>query len=157
MMWRNIIVIFLLVGAVSACSPTVATRGNLVSDNKIAQVKPYYATRYDVNAQWGPPTTIAPFDDNTWYYIGARKETMGIFKEETAEQRIIRVKFDEYDTVIEIAELDPKNAQTVEMVERTTPTAGKEFTLLQQLIGNVGRFNSLPGGASSSDSGDDHN
>ncbi len=131
--------------AITACAPTVATRGNLVADSKLEQIKPYYATKYDVQDRLGPPSAVAPFEENTWYYIGSTSETMGIFKEEVIKQRILAVKFDEYDTVMEITELDPNKAQEFEIVERKTPTAGKDFTFIQQLVGNVGRFNSIPG------------
>ena len=33
-----------------------------------------------------------------------------------------------------------EDARKIEMVERVTPTAGKEFTILRQLFGNIGRF-----------------
>ena len=129
----------------SACTPTVTTRGNLISDTRLEKVKPYYTTKFDVQDRWGPPSAIAPFEENTWYYIGSTSETMGIFKEEVVKQRILAIKFDQYDTVMEIVELDPEQSQEVAFVDRKTPTAGKDFTFIQQIVGNVGRFNSLPG------------
>ena len=33
-----------------------------------------------------------------------------------------------------------EDARKIEIVERVTPTAGKEFTILRQLFGNIGRF-----------------
>ena len=37
--------------------------------------------------------------------------------------------------------VDPKLAQNVDIVTRKTPTAGKEFTAVQQFVGNLGKFN----------------
>ena len=56
---------------------------------------------------------------------------------------MIRVKFDSSnnDTVTEVAEIDPKQGKDVNLVSRTTPAAGKEFTAVQQFIGNLGRYN----------------
>jgi hypothetical protein len=39
-----------------------------------------------------------------------------------------------------INEKDASKNVAVSLVDRETPTRGKELTVLQQLIGNVGRF-----------------
>lgn len=129
--------------ALGACTPTVVTRGNLISQTKFDQVSPQKSTRADVVQAWGPPTTTSPFDPNVWYYIGETTAQKGIYAPEVEKRRIIRVKFDpaNNDTVIEVADFDPKLAKDVEIVSRTTPTAGKEFTAVQQFIGNLGKFN----------------
>lgn len=134
----------LLLGLVflSGCTPARNTHGNLVSDIRYNQVRPYETTRYELRQIWGPPTAVAPFTGgDTWYYIGQKSEVMGIFKEEITDRRIIRVDFDDAGTVVQLAELDPEAGQEVDPVNRQTPTAGKEFTILQQLVGNLGRFN----------------
>lgn len=124
-----------------ACSPTVVTRGNLLSDTKLAEVEPSQSTRDDVNRIWGPPTTVSTFDDNTWYYIGETTSQKGIFAPELVTRRMIRVTFNDANTVTAIDELDPADARNIHMVKRTTPNAGKEFTVVQQMIGNIGKYN----------------
>ena len=136
--------IFLLLGAIflTGCTPARNTHGNLVSDVRYNQVHPYETTRYELRQIWGPPTAVAPFTGgDTWYYIGQKSEVMGIFKEEITDRRVIRVDFDTAGTVTQIAELDPGAGQDIDPVNRRTPTAGREFTILQQLVGNLGRFN----------------
>lgn len=127
----------------SACTPTVATRGNLISPTKFQQVQAQTSTRSDVIKFWGPPTTISTFDSNVWYYIGETTSQRGIFAPEVDKRRLIRVKFNpaNNDTVVDIADLDPKQAKEVALVSRTTPSAGKEFTAVQQFIGNIGKYN----------------
>jgi outer membrane protein assembly factor BamE (lipoprotein component of BamABCDE complex) len=130
--------------SMSACAADVNTRGNIVSDAKIAQVKPNVTTQYDVSRLLGPPTLVSPFaEDQTWYYAGRTSERLGVFKHEVKERRVVRIDFDDTGVVTQVSELDPNSAQDVNFVDRRTPTAGKEYTLLQQLIGNVGRFNSV--------------
>lgn len=124
----------------TSCAPTVDTRGNLISDTKLSQVRPNISSMADVETAWGPPTTVAPFNDKVWYYIGAQTETNGIIRHEVVKRRIVRVVFDDTYTVTDIADLDTSDAKEIEFVERSTPTAGKEFTAFQQMIGNVGRF-----------------
>jgi len=139
----NILFAFSLIFVAGACTPTVVTRGNLISQTKFDLISPQKSTRADVMQAWGPPTTTSPFDQNVWYYIGETTKQKGIYAPEVEKRRIIRVKFDpaNNDTVLEVADFDPKLAKDVEMVSRTTPTAGKEFTAVQQFIGNLGKFN----------------
>ena len=125
----------------AACTPQVATRGNLLSENKIALIQPATSTRADVQQQWGPPTTIAPFDNNVWYYIGETTEQKGIFEPEVTKRQMIRVTFASDDTVEQLAALDPKDGREIAFVDRKTSTAGKEFTAFQQFVGNLGKFN----------------
>lgn len=127
----------------SACTPIVATRGNLISPAKFQQVEPNKSTRADVIQSWGPPSTTSPFDPNVWYYIGETTAQKGIFAPEIEKRRLIRIKFDAQnnDTVVEVADLDPKAAKEIKIVSRTTPTAGKEYTAVQQFVGNLGKYN----------------
>ena len=58
-------------------------------------------------------------------------------------------------TVAEVTEYDVSDSRQVNYVARTTPTRGRELTLLEQVLGNVGRLptdqlggqENLPGGA----------
>ena len=80
------------------------------------------------------------FDPNTWYYIGARTEKTAFFRPDTVERKVVVVKFDEAGTVADVHELDQNAGKEVELVERTTPTAGRDMNFIEQMLGNVGRF-----------------
>jgi outer membrane protein assembly factor BamE (lipoprotein component of BamABCDE complex) len=125
----------------SACSPTITAHGSFISPSKREQVTAMTSTRADVQTLWGPPTAVAPFDPKIWYYIGEVNSQQGIFAPEVEKRELIKVTFDDLDTVTEVAAIDPKLAQEIELVERKTQTAGKEYTAVQQFIGNMGKFN----------------
>ena len=137
------IVFILLSLALGACTPTVATRGNLISNTQFQQVQAAKSTRAEVVQTWGPPTVTSSFDPNTWYYIGEQTSQKGIFAPQVDKRRIIRVKFSPVnnDTVVEVADIDPKQARDIDPVSQTTPAAGKEYTFMQQFIGNIGKYN----------------
>ncbi len=142
--------IFVFIGLLmlSACSPLKTTHGNLISDTRFAQVQTEQTTRYELRQMWGPPSAVAPFSGgDRWYYIGQKTETMGVFKQETVEQKIIQVDFDKGGTVMRVEKLDASAMTEVEPSKRKTSTAGKDFTILQQFIGNLGRFNTSQVGA----------
>ncbi len=131
----------LMSAQIAACTPRVQTHGNLLTQNKIAEVSPQTSLRADVERIWGPPSAVAPFDDKTWYYIGEVTSQSGIFAPEVQQRQVVQVSFDDTDAVTLVATLDPKRAQEIDYVARRTPTAGREFTAFQQFVGNLGRFN----------------
>jgi outer membrane protein assembly factor BamE (lipoprotein component of BamABCDE complex) len=132
--------------ALAACSPSVDTRGNLADKDRLQQITPGVSTRDDVAAVLGTPSTMGTFDPNTWYYIGARTEKTAFFRPDTVERKIVVVKFDEAGTVADVHQLDQNAGQEVELVERTTPTAGRDLNFIEQMLGNVGRFSGGNGG-----------
>lgn len=139
----------------ASCTPIVATRGNLLSETKLAQVQPATSTRADVQQLWGPPTTVAPFDNSIWYYIGETTAQKGIFEPEVTKRQMVRVTFAADDTVEQIAAIDPKDGREIAFVDRKTSTAGKEFTAFQQFVGNLGKFNTDSVGANTTQSTND--
>ncbi|NNG05135.1 MAG: outer membrane protein assembly factor BamE [Inquilinus sp.] len=130
-----------LVAAVAACSPVVATRGNLIDDTRLEQVAVGRSTVNDVASLFGSPSTVSTFDPKVWYYFGQRTEKTAFFDPEIVERRVVLVEFSEYGVVRRIEELGLEDGLPVELVERETPTLGRRLTVLEQLIGNFGRFN----------------
>ncbi len=126
--------------AVSACSPSVATRGNLTDPDRLAEIKAGESRRDDVAGILGTPTSVGTFDPNVWYYIGQKTEKIAFFQPSVLERRVVIVHFDDAGVVREIKQLDESNAQDIEVVDRATPTAGREMGFLEQMLGNVGRF-----------------
>ncbi len=132
---------FILAGlGLSACTPTQATRGNIVEDFRMAEVVPGVSTRTNVLKSLGSPTTKAPFDDNIWYYIGQKTEKRGIFDPKVVDKKVVVVAFNQ-DGIVDTIENIDSDQINVPTVRRKTPTSGNEVTVLQQLLGNVGRFN----------------
>lgn len=126
--------------ALSACAPTHNVRGNLLEDYQLAEVTPGRDSQTDVLRKLGSPTTKAPFDDNIWYYLGQEMEKKGILDPSVLKERIIVVTFDQGGIVSDIHQ---ENGGRVDLpyVQRKTPTSGNEMTALQQILGNLGKFN----------------
>ena len=147
MKFKSVLMTVAIMATVSGCTPTINTRGNLVPDSKMQKVQPNITTQYDINNLFGPPTVVAPFNDNaqgsTWYYAGHTSERLGVFKYEITDRKLIEVDFDENGVVTAMRALDPDNAREIDFVSRETPTAGREYTMLQQFVGNIGRFNGM--------------
>lgn len=127
-----------------ACSPIVDSRGNLPEGEELDKIKVGATSREQVASLLGSPSSVATFDDNTWYYISKRTETVGFFRPEVIEQKVLTVRFDEAGLVKEVAQVGKDDAAEIDPVSRTTPTSGQTFSLWQQLFGNLGRFGDQP-------------
>tara|TARA_B000000441_G_C21637498_1_gene287206 strand:- start:183 stop:656 length:474 start_codon:yes stop_codon:yes gene_type:complete len=144
-MKKSVKVAFLALGAssillVSACAPVKKTRGNMLKDYQVVQVEEGIDTRSDVIRKLGSPTTVAPFDENVWFYIGQKTEKKGIFAPEVVDERITLVQFDEMGAVRTVMDVD-QDRMDIPLSGDKTPTGGLDVTVLQQLLGNLGKFN----------------
>ncbi|MCC6718169.1 MAG: outer membrane protein assembly factor BamE [Acetobacteraceae bacterium] len=122
----------------------IQARGNRVDAEQLAQLVPGTSTRGDVAALLGSPTARAAFDDNTWIYISEMTKPVIGATNAVYDQTSIVVAFDQAGVLRRIETKGMDDAVPVAIVARTTPTPGSEASFLQQLLGNVGRFN--PGG-----------
>src|SRR4029453_12524951 len=85
--------------ALAACSPRIDQRGNLLDPDAVLAVQPGVQTKDQVAQLLGTPSTVATFDDKTWYYISKRTETTAFFPSDITDQQILVVKFNESNVV----------------------------------------------------------
>lgn len=145
-MTRMAFVFFAFTLALAGCTPTVAMRGNMIKDEQIAAVELGFNTRSDVLRKMGSPTTKAPFDENIWYYIGQETQKKGILDEKVMEERIIQVTFNDKGVVQTIQDVTSER-EDIPFSRDKTKTHGNDYTFMQQLLGNLGRFNTPQGAA----------
>ena len=129
-----------------ACTPTIDQRGNRPLAERLAEVK-VNQTKTDVLALLGTPATTPPFSDDHWYYISSTIETFAFFAPDEISREVVAIDFNKAGRVTGIRKLSLANGKDVSMVSRETPAPGKELSLFEQFIGNVGRFNDNQPGA----------
>ena len=131
----------LLVGiAGTGCTERVSTRGSMPAAEDLDKLKVGVQTKDQVVQLLGSPSNVGTFNDDTWYYIGAKVEQMAFFKPDTLEQQVLQIKFDDVGVIKEVRKLGLEDAQQIALNSNETPTAGKELGFFEQLFGNVGRF-----------------
>ena len=104
------------------------------------EVIPGLHTRTDVTRHLGSPTAIAPFDKNIWYYIGQETARKGILDPKITSERVVEVRFSQEGTVSRVDDIDTQR-EDFPIETARTPTHGNHLTFLQQMLGNLGRFN----------------
>ncbi len=132
----------------AACEAQLDTRGNLPDPEVVLQVQPGIDNRDRVAELLGSPSTVGTFDDKTWYYISKKTSRVAFFDPEVLDQEVLIVKFDDAGTVSDMKLLGIEDAHQVVPNPNVTPTSGRELTILQQLMGNIGRFGNSSGNGS---------
>ena len=130
----------LLASATVGCAPMVASHGNMVEAERLATIHEGSSTKADVADGLGTPTATGTLDPNTWYYVGQRTEKTAFLAPEIVDRKVVAIHFDQGGIVRKIDQLDLAAGQDIDFVSRSTPTAGKDLGVLEQLLGNVGRF-----------------
>ncbi len=132
-----------------ACVARQDSRGAVIDPERVAQIKEGETTQSAVRQLMGSPsttTTFAQSGKNTWYYISKQTESVAFLAEETIDQQVLAIEFDDGSRVKSVRHYGLKDGKEIALVDRVTPTKGKELGVLQQLFGNVGKFNSGPSG-----------
>lgn len=126
----------------SACTTRIATHGNLPDPDKLADIVPGEVAKDEVAEILGSPSSVAMFGEDVWYYISEREETTAFLPPELTDRKVVAVHFDSEGVVSSVDTLGLEDGRAINPVERTTPTAGNDITILQQFLGNLGRYNS---------------
>lgn len=129
-----------LVLACAACTNPVDTRGNLPEFSKVEQIKPGTTDKAVVTQLLGSPSSVAAFDPNTWYYISQKTRPVVARFPELLDQQVLVIAFDDKGVVRDVSRLTLADRETITPNPNATPAPGREFTVLEQLIGNFGRF-----------------
>jgi len=130
---------WLLAGALGACAPIVHTDGQIPDPVKLASIEPGVQTREQVAKLLGTPSSVTTFGDDTWYYISRRTSRIAFLEPEVLEQRVVVINFDKDGVVRGVRQYGLDDANKIAPVARTTPTKGKQLTILDQMIGNLNR------------------
>ncbi|CEF42270.1 lipoprotein [Acetobacter senegalensis] len=136
--------------------PTPIPRGSLIEADDYNQLIPGTSTRADAVDLLGSATTKGAFDDNTWIYISMATYLRPIDFPGIKKQQVVVLKFGGNGTLESLRTLSRRDARPVAMISQVTPTPGTSINILQQILGNVGRYNpmqNMMGGGSTSGTG----
>jgi outer membrane protein assembly factor BamE (lipoprotein component of BamABCDE complex) len=146
---RTAFIALAAVAIAGGCSPREDVRGSVIDQDRLEQVKIGGTTQEQLYRLLGSPSAKSTFNEraDTWYYISTRTETVAFFAPTTTDRKVVAIDFDGSGKVSDIRKFGMEDGRDIEPVDRVTATKGRELTFLQQLFGNIGRFNDrAPGG-----------
>lgn len=138
--YRKIIISGLAASVIVSCAPVIAQRGNMLETHQLQQITAGTSTQSDVLQILGSPTTQSTFNNNIWYYIGQETQKRGILDDQVTKERVFSVTFNDEGVVDAIEEVTG-DREEVPYAKTKTATHGNDYTFMQQLLGNLGRFN----------------
>ena len=140
--WLSLFVIISAPAAIASCSPSVEQRGNLPSPDKVSEIRAGSTTKEEVAKILGTPSSVSVFNnDKSWYYISRRTAQTAFFDPDVLDQQVYVVSFDDQGGVKVVDQKVLQDGVEVTPVARATPAPGRELSFLEQLLGNLGKFN----------------
>lgn len=143
---RRFIPLMIVLGS-TACAPLVRPvvdhRGFVPDEGQLETIKVGVDSKLSVSSRLGTPSTAGDFNGETWYYISSDQELFTYHRPKIVKQEIVAIHFDQNDVVSDVRRYGIEDGRVVDFVKRETPTRGKELSLLQQLLGNVGSAGAL--------------
>lgn len=127
--------------ALGGCDPHFNQRGFVPTPGSTEKLEVGTQSREDVVRLIGSPSAVSTFNPNVWYFISETQESYAFLKPDITQQKVIQITFNDSGRVAAIKNYDLAEARDIVMVQRITPTSGKELTVLEQIMGNVGKFN----------------
>lgn len=152
---RSILALVSVLGLVGCDLPDMISfpqqvRGNRVDPERLGQLVVGTATRADAITVLGSPTARATFDDNTWIYIFEMTKPAIGATNTVRDQAAVVLTFDSKGVLRKTDAKAMKDGYDVTMAAGATPSPGNETTFLQELLGNIGRFNAATGAGAGS-------
>lgn len=127
--------------SLAACATRVQTLGFIPPPGWEEQVKVGQTTRDEARTLLGSPSTQSTFGQETWYYVSAQRRQFAFFRPSLHDEQVIRLTFDDSGKLAKMDKLTDKDARDITIASKETPTEGHEMGFMEQMFGNLGRFN----------------
>jgi outer membrane protein assembly factor BamE (lipoprotein component of BamABCDE complex) len=123
-----------------ACAPQIDARGHVDPADAAKQIH-QGSSKEEVMQALGSPSSTSDFGEETWYYISGKQEREAFFAPKIIDQHVTRIVFAADGTVARMENFKQSDGKKIEIVEKETPTEGHKLGVIEQILGNVGRFN----------------
>lgn len=127
------------------CVPVVRSHGQVWEAYHEGDIQPGQDDRDSVRSKLGSPSAREVAGDSVWVYVSSTTESVLGSRPKVLARRVLALEFDGSGTLAALDEYSLKDGKLVPINARTTPTAGRQLNLIQQLLGNVGRFETSEG------------
>ena len=129
----------------TACAVKESYHGaSILNEENLASIMIGSDSKQTVAAKLGSPTAVAPLDPNRWIYLAQYMATSSFSRPTPEDQRVIQVVFDDQGRVAEVINKNKDDYVALAPDGDETETFGRDTNILQEVFGNIGRFN--PGG-----------
>lgn len=129
-----------LMALLSACATNIDHHGYLAKPGSFSQLREGMPKSEVVGILGSPSTTASVnMQGDSYYYISSTTEQTAFLRPSEVDRQVIAVRFDANDQVQTFAQYGLEDGRVIDINSRQTPTRGREFSLIQQMLGNVGK------------------
>lgn len=123
-----------------ACSPIYRNHGYVPPDSALSSLTVGVDTRDSVIASVGRPTTTGVVGDRNLYYVQSRFRNFAFLPPEEVEREVLALSFLPDGRLGNIERFGLEQGRVVQLSPRVTAEVFADRTFVNQLFGNVGRF-----------------
>jgi len=128
--------------ALGACAePRYAVHGYAPRSDELSRLTMGEDTTSTVRRKLGEPTIVGTFETDTWYYVSTVTEQTMYKLPVPIDRTVVQLAFNDAGVLERVNRYGLEDGRVIELETRTTPTYGRELTVLQQILGNLGKFN----------------
>jgi outer membrane protein assembly factor BamE (lipoprotein component of BamABCDE complex) len=147
-MFRRVLIAACAAGslATGACAPITSYSGfQTVDADPAKDVALGTDTKSTVRGKLGTPSATSTFDPNVWFYMNQIKERVAFRRPRVVERQVTAIAFDkESEQVTAVNNYTLKDGRVIAYNEHETPTRGRQLSIMEQILGTVGRGTVLP-------------
>lgn len=121
--------------ALTACQTSDVIYNGFVADDETLALAPVGSSKEQVLLSLGTPSATATFDNEVLYYVSQKRErSVAFMKPKLVQQTVLAYYIGKDGNVERVGNYTLKDGKVFDMISRTTPTAGKDITFLQQIL-----------------------
>jgi outer membrane protein assembly factor BamE (lipoprotein component of BamABCDE complex) len=124
--------------ALAACQPIVRNHGYVPPDDALALVEVGTDTRETVAGKVGRPSAAGLLNDEGWYWVQSRFETVGPRAAREVDRQVVAVSFSPEGVVTNVERFGLQDGRIVPISRRVTEPNIRGQGFLRQLFGNIG-------------------
>lgn len=130
--------------ALLACAPVVDNRGYVFDDTLVSQLKKQSMTLQQATGLLGSPSTRSSINGEALYYIHSVVVTESYRAPVETDRKVMALYFNADNVLKDYAVYGLREGLIVPIVPRTTQSQGRELSFIEQIFGNLGRFDGDP-------------
>ena len=135
-----LILAFVAVLGLSACSPVYRNHGYVPPDENLSQIQIGQTSMAELEGLIGRPSTQGLLTGSGWYYVGSRWRHYGAYEPEEISREVVAVSFDSAGRVSNVERFGLDRGRVVVLSRRVTEGSVTEVSFIRQILGNLGNF-----------------
>tara|TARA_Y100000588_G_C14159318_1_gene884099 strand:- start:330 stop:752 length:423 start_codon:yes stop_codon:yes gene_type:complete len=125
----------------TSCGQPLQLHGTSVDPEKIKIIVIGSTKKAEITALLGSPSIKQSYGKESWFYMNSMAKRSVFSGDKLISRTIVKITFNKQGIVESIDNFSKDDGKNISHSTRKTSTAGQKITVLQQLLGNFGRFN----------------